>query len=186
METLFTCRQWELRVKKRTDGEVEEYEIVNPHPDPNGTPQRRFFRAFSGKYGEPVIEPEPDLAFPPPAAVQYIDRRGQQVLPDQKISGIICREADGTTAKSADGQIALRLSLTNALTKGVAYTIADDGKLQLGGRDFHLQVLVLKDKNRFRNYDAYFGTTKPDNVLFLELEDLVPLPPPAPASASAT
>lgn len=172
MRTIHRYKQWEIRVNDETG----EYEIVNLNPDPSEVPQRQYFRAFSGKYGEPIIEPEPDLALPIPTGVQYADQRGDPLLPDQKISGLICRDMDGATAMSADGKVSLRLSLTNALSKNIVYQMAEDGTLKIGGRCFHLQILVMKDKKRFRNYDAYFGHVKPEAVLCLELEDLIPLP----------
>ena len=156
-------RQWRFEVAP--DG---AYRIINPGADG----EQRFFTVVSGQYGEPIVVPEPELAFALPPHCRYVNAQGADVFPDQKISGLICR--------GADGQVTLRVSLTNAKAKGLVWSMSEDGVLTVEGRSFVLYALVVKDRNRFRNYDAFFRelpqSVKPDgapSVRVLELEDLV-------------
>jgi len=160
-KTIHECEQWQIQVSGGQGN--NSYQIVNVGP--GGTLQ--FYRAFSGKYGEPLLEPEPDLAVPPPSGCTYINGAGEEITPDQKISGLICR--------GADGKVSLRVSLTNAKNKGIKWSLEDDGRVIIDGQVFFLYALVVKDKNRIRNYDAFFGPTPPEDqiVKVLELEDLI-------------
>lgn len=147
----FKFGQWVLEV------EDTGYELYNPGP--NG--EKRFFRVVPGQYGAPVIEPEPDLAFAVPTDLRYKNGKGEAVLPptDQKIAGIICQDGP-------------RCSLTHAKSQGVEIKVNDDGSIQVGEEKWWITTLFQKDKNRFRNLDAYCVKVKPQMVRLLELGDL--------------
>lgn len=154
----FRHKQWTIDV----DPSDESYEIYNRGS--NG--EKQFYKIVPGKYGEPLIVAEPDLAFDPPARLAYVDKTGLPVTPDQKIAGLICE----------DGR---RFSLTHAKLKGIAIKVSDDDRsIQVGEEKWWLVTLLLKDKNRVRNYDAYcipFSESEmhePLAVRVLELGDL--------------
>lgn len=144
--------QWHLTAND--DG----YHIDNPAPD--GT--KRFYEVNSGPYGNPVITAEPDLAFPAPSTVSYVDSKGTEAEPEEKIAGVICKRA---------GEIVQRFSLSNP--KKPEFTAEREGaELVIDEVRWHLRALFRKDKNRVINYDAWYGEEKPDAVKIVELEDL--------------
>lgn len=72
--------------------------------------EERFYKVVSGRYGEPIIIPEPALAVEVPSNITLVDGQGEPVSgPLQKISGFICR--------GKDREIVHRLSLTNAIRR---------------------------------------------------------------------
>lgn len=146
-----TPLQWTVKV----DDSGRQYAIVNLGP--NG--ERQYYSVGPGKYGEPIITPEPDLAFAVPANLTYVNSKGEAFVPTEKISGVICKDSH-------------RLSLTNAKNKGIVVKVNDDGSFQIGDETWHLTTLFSKDKNRIRNYDAYLVREKPEQVKVLELGDL--------------
>jgi hypothetical protein len=149
------CGQWTIRVDESTG----KYEILNLGLND----ERRFCRVIDGRFGQPLVEPEPDLAIPVPAGLKYVNVSGEAVnTPPERISGIICHDGP-------------RLSLTNALMNNIQVEALDDGSFLIGGEVWYLIALFSKDKNRFMNYDAYFVRTKPDTVLVFELGDLLQL-----------
>lgn len=148
---LTTRPQWTVDIDEATG----QYTIMNLGP--NG--ERRYYMVSPGQYGEPVITPEPDLAFSVPVNLTYVNKKGEAVVPAEKISGIICQESH-------------RFSLTNAKNKGIDVTVNDDGSIQVGDETWWLSTLFIKDKNRVRNYDAYLVREKPPQVKVLELADL--------------
>jgi hypothetical protein len=156
--TIHTCKQWQVQTNENGD-----YRIINPAED--GT--RQYYQAESGQYGEPLLHPEPDLAVPCPTACLYKDAHGGEVSPEQNISGLI--------VKSEDGTVLHRVSLTNAVNKGLAWELDNTGTLTFDGTQYHLQALVVKDAKRIKNYDAYFGTGEVGAVEVLELEDSIPV-----------
>ncbi len=158
-KTLHTCKQWQFQVREDSC----DYRIVNLGSDGS----RQFYQAFSGQYGEPLLEPEPDLAVEPPFGCIYKNATEEIVIPDQKISGIICRDESGA--------VVLRVSLTNARNKNIPWSLDQNGALTVDEKIFYLYALVQKDKNRIRNYDAFFASSPPSdgNVVVYELEDLV-------------
>lgn len=156
MQTIFTLGQWSIRAE---DG--VGYEIVNLDPQSGA---ERFYKVVPGKYGEPLLVPEPVLAFDPPQGVSYVDGKGAAAQADMKISGVICR--------NADGEISKRFSLSRAEKDGISYQPTADG-IVVDGEVFYLKVLFIKDKNRVKNYDAFYSTEKPANVQILELEDVL-------------
>lgn len=133
----------------------------------------QYYAVESGSYKNPIIEIEPDLAFPVPAELSYVDSKGDSVNPKFKIGGIIISEA---TPEDLGG-LKSRTSLTPL------YEGKDDEKqpkLKLiptsygiiyGGKEWYLEILIEKDKNRFINYDAIYGSEKPDEVRVVELAD---------------
>ena len=154
--TIHTAGQWQIQV-----GDAGAYRLVNPAAD--GTLQ--YYQAKSGKYGEPILEAEPDLAVAAPSQCRYIKRSGEETTPTEKIAGLICKDENGV--------VVLRLSLTNAKNKSISWSLADDGTLEVDGKTFYLHALVQKDKNRVKNYDAFFSAEPDHTVEVLELEDLV-------------
>lgn len=144
-------KQWTVDVNDTTG----EYRICNLGL--NG--EKQFYEVVPGKYGEPIIVAEPDLAFDPPTNLLYVNAQRAETTPDQKIAGIICKDGP-------------RFSLTNAKSKGVAIKVNEDGSIQVGEKKWWLVTLFLKDKNRFRGYDAYCVREQPENVRVLELGDL--------------
>lgn len=144
-------KQWTVEIDETTG----EYKIVNLGPDG----ERQYYMVSPGKYGEPIITPEPDLAFALPANLTYVNAKGEAVVPAEKISGIICKDSH-------------RFSLTNAKSKGIEVKANDDGSIQIGTETWHVATLFSKDKNRVRNYDAYLVREKPVQVKVLELGDL--------------
>jgi hypothetical protein len=151
MAQKFQFGQWTLEV----DEAAGTYEFYNRDLD---TGVKRFFRVVPGPYSAPRVEPEPELAFGPPN-LKYQNAKGQEVVPDEKISGIIC-------------QGGIRASLSNLKSKGIAVTVNTDGSLQVGDEVWWLATLFSKDKNRFLNYDAYLVRNQPDVVTVLELGDM--------------
>ena len=145
-------KQWTVDVNDTTG----EYRICNLGP--NG--EKQYYEVVAGKYGEPIIVAEPDLAFYTPTNLLYVKAKGEGMsAPDQKIAGIICQDGP-------------RFSLTNAKSKGVVIKTNDDGSVQVGEEKWWLTTLFLKDKNRFRGYDAYCVRQQPENVRVLELGDI--------------
>lgn len=144
--------QWELYA----DG--EGYRITNP--DEDGI--RRFYEVESGPYGNPVIIAEPDLAFPAPSTVDYVDSEGSEATPEENIAGIICK---------VKGAVVHRFSLSNP--KRPEFSLEKEGaELVIDGVRYHLRALFRKDKNRIIGYDAWYGDEKPPAVKLVELEDL--------------
>ena len=144
--------QWWLTVND------QGYHIENPAVD--GTKQ--FYEVNSGRYGNPVITAEPDLAFPAPSTVGYVDSKGNEANPEEKIAGIICKRV---------GEVIHRFSLSNP--KRPEFTAEQEGaELVMNEVRWHLRALFRKDKNRVINYDAWYGQEKPDAVRIVELEDL--------------
>lgn len=147
----FRFRQWMLEVNEGT----ASYNIYN-HGS-NG--ERQFYEVVPGKYGEPIIVAEPEYAFDVSVNLCYVNAKGDAVVPDQQIAGIICQDGP-------------RFSLTNAKNKGVVIRANEDGSIQVGEEKWWLATLFLKDKNRFRGYDAYCVRQQPEKVRILELGDL--------------
>ena len=144
--------QWNLT------SDEKGYHIANP--DKEG--KKRFYDLNSGPYGNPVITAEPDLAFPAPATVNYINSKGVEAKPEEKIAGIICKRA---------GEVIHRFSLSNP--KRPEFMPEQEGaELLIEDVRWHLRALFRKDKNRIINYDAWYGEEKPDAVKLVELEDL--------------
>lgn len=155
--TVHSFKQWKIQVSP--DG---NYAIVNEGE--NG--KKDFYQIVSGQYGQPLIVAEPDRAVVVPQNIQYVDTKGSIVVPDQKIAGFIIRDANK--------QIVMRVSLTNAEKKGILWELDDVGVLKIAEQKYCMQCLVIKDKNRLTNYDAFFGPESVSSIKVLELEDLVP------------
>jgi len=163
-EFTHTYGQWELRANDNS------YSISNKGENR----EDRFYKIVPGdKYNEPLIEVEPSNALPIPSTITIKDINGNQLELDQKIGGIICEGDSPQTPK-------YRFSLSNP--NNPEFTVNEDGSLTVNDETFYLTTIFQKDKNRFINYDAYFGKTKPPYVIYKELEDLDlftnPLNPP--------
>lgn len=150
----FKFKQWTVTVNE-ADG---KYNICNLGPDG----KKQFYEIVVGEYGQPIIVAEPEYAFDTPPNLRYINAKGEHVRPDQMIAGVICQ----------DGQ---RFSLTNAKNKGLEVKVNGDGSIQVNEEKWWLKTLFLKDKNRFRGYDAFCVREQPMGgveVRILELGDL--------------
>jgi hypothetical protein len=156
----FGCGQWEALTQRDDDNQVVAYCIVNRSP----TGQRQFYDVIAGKFGEPLMRKEPDQALPVPSGLQYV-RDGAHVVPDQRIAGCVVK--DGS-------KVIERFSITNAIKKGRSVTLSDMGELTVDGNRYFLTALFSADRNRVKNYDAFFST-RPETgppIRLVELEDL--------------
>lgn len=148
--------QWTVKVNEGTGA----YRICNFGS--NG--EKQFCEVVPGKYGEPIIVAEPDLAFPPPTNLRYVNADGDNVKPDQLIASIIL---------AGDHEGGPRILLTNAKLMGVVIKVnEEDGSLHVGGEKWWIVTLFLKDENHFRGYDAFCAREQPEKVRVLELCDL--------------
>lgn len=143
-------KQWTLKAGD------DNYQIVNAD---GGV--EKFYKVVMGPYGNPMIIIEPTLAFSVPEGLTYVNSKAEEVIPAEKIGGIICQETDGAAK--------FRFSLSNP--NAPAFSITDDG-IEIDGEKWYLAVLFSKDKNRTFNYDAFFVRQKPTQVKLLELADL--------------
>lgn len=137
---------------------LEKYRLHNPDEQ---TGKSRYYAVEPGKYGEPRIKPEPELAFNWSDQLSYVDGEGNETKPDAalKISGIVCKDGP-------------RFSLTNAQRQGIHVKPLDDGSIMIGDDAWWPSTLFLKDKNRNDGYDAFCVRQKPDVTRVLELGDL--------------
>jgi len=144
-------RQWVISVHSRTG----RYVISNPGPHEG----RRYFMVVPGRDGEPIVVAEPDLALPVPSGFTYVDAQGKPVVPDQRIAGIVCQDGP-------------RFSLTHARETGVWIGLQSDGSFLIDTDKWWPVTLFLKDRNRYRNYDAFLVRERREVVRVLELGDL--------------
>ncbi len=149
---------WELYRRGRDSNDFVIAKISN-----GGVAQ--FFIVRPDNKGNPIIIAEPDLAVDPPKDLKYVDGNGKIITPDQHIAGIVCF--------NEDGKLLRRLSMSHAFDTDVQITFKEDGVVTVGGVTYWLWVLLNKDKNRIRNYDALLYPFPPNvPVKVLELEDL--------------
>jgi len=173
MEMILKCVQWKLKlvsslsaeelaeaIKQGKEIELTSYDVSNPGPDG----RRGFYSAANGKYGQPLLTAEPDRALELPKNLVYVNSRGEEQVPTEKLCGFIIN-AD-------DGSVAYRYSLTNAENKKISYGFQADGSFLVDGNVYWLHTLFSKDKNRMFNPDGYFGPVKTTRVAVLELADL--------------
>ncbi|MFA6475387.1 MAG: hypothetical protein WCV88_04280 [Patescibacteria group bacterium] len=145
----FSFVQWLLRVY------TDRYEILNL----SATGVKRFYAVIMGKYGQPILVADPDLAFDVPTCFQYVNINGDPVNPTEKIAGIICKDGP-------------RFSLTSALDKGVVVKPNSNGSIQVGDETWYPATFFSKDKNRIIGYDAFLVKERREIVRILELGDL--------------
>ena len=89
---------------------------------------------------------------------------GDVFYPLEKLTGVICTE---------DGKVVERASLSKLQKQGKDYGFQPDGSFQVGGKTWHLRMVLNKDKNRFvGSVDGYFVLEKPNYVSYKELEDV--------------
>ena len=159
-DRLTIMKGWELEVTKPG----EAFVIFNPGP--NG--EHRFYELVPGPYS-PLINEEPEAAFPPPCAT-YVNRRGESSSPTMRIKGIICKSESG-----AKGEILYRGNLTNFFKKDGGVLVQDGLKVEIKGRCYKLVRLVAENKNRILGYIGFYlpeETAANDTVEVLEVEDL--------------
>lgn len=159
----FKFGQWTLCVNP---DRPDDYEMFNLGP--NG--ERRYYRMIPGKYGEPLIDQEPDLAFPVPGglglAFFHAKPKGsglEQMVPtpEDKIIGVVCRNGP-------------RFSLTNAKSKNVDIHVNPDGTIQVGDRAWWLCALFCPDAQRFtpNRWVGFLAAEKPAYIMVYELGEL--------------
>ena len=152
------CRGgWAVDVDLEQEG--APYNISNK----NAEGVKQFYEVVPGKYGNPIIIAEPDLAFEAPESVDYIDAEGEKIpTPTERIAGIICKQAE---------KVMERFSLSSPNKPD--YELEEGGaSLIIAGLRWHLHTLFSKDKNRIIGFDGYYRPEKPKSVKVLELEDL--------------
>lgn len=153
----FKFGQWTLRVGP------EGYEIVNLGPKG----ERRYYRVEPGKYGQPLMDQEPDLALPVPSGLNYRrmsvgNREPQAMTSDDKIVGVVCQNGP-------------RFSLTNAKDKGVDIRMNPDGSIQVGDKTWWPVILLCPDGQRFtpHRWVAHLISFQPKIVYVGEMADLL-------------
>jgi hypothetical protein len=179
---LFTCQQWTCLAKLPDEVElqldkvpaVESYFLVNlgDAPAAGGEQPKLYYQAENGKYGEPLIRPEPSygLTIPKNLAIRKKDPvlgwdDGEVFHPVQKLTGIIC--------KDETGKVVARASLSKLVKAGDAFGFQPNGSFLLNGENWWLKTLLDKDKNRIvGGLDGFFRKEKPAYIAYAELEDL--------------
>ncbi len=116
----------------------------------------------SDERGRPIIVLEPTLAFDPPANLRYINAKGEVLVPDQKIAGIICKGKGG-----------LRGKLTELSNVGMMPKVNPDGSLQIGEEVWWISTLFIKDRDCFRNYDAICFRENFGDVDVLDIGEII-------------
>ena len=121
----------------------------------NENDEKVFYEVEVGKYGQPIIVQEPDLAFELP------ENTGDG---KQKIAGIV----------TDDGQ---RFSLSNAKAKGISLQwYKDEMVLEINRKAYYLHFIYEPDKNRIMNYVGFFSKNrkdKEDEVKVYEMADVL-------------
>ena len=88
---------------------------------------------------------------------------GNPVSLNGKISGVICQGPPGQPAVH-------RFSFSNP--NAPQCTLHADGSIEIDGVRWHLIALFQKDKNRIKNYDAFYDLQPRGVVKVVELGDL--------------
>ena len=155
----------ECRGDWRVDVDLEDEENGYPYSinNTNEDGAQQYYKVVPGPHGNPIIVAEPDLAFDVPASLDYVEATGETIpTPIERIAGIICKQV---------GKVVERFSLSSP--NKPAYELEEGGaSLIIEGLRWHLHTLFSKDKNRIIGFDAFYTTTKPDEVRVMELEDL--------------
>jgi len=170
MQQVIKCRQWTwtFEVNEGT-GEVTSYRAENKGPDG----KRDFFSVTSGKYGEPLMEAEPDRGFPLPNNVSWYGHLGQIIpKPDQKITGVLCFKYDDRGVL----EVKQRFSLTNKDRFGGgldAVKVEEDGSICIDGKMWYIHSLYTGDKHRLACGDVYcYEHPSPNGIRVYELAEL--------------
>lgn len=101
----------------------------------------RSHKVVPGEDG-PIMVAEPDLAFDPPAELNYVDAKGKPVTPDQKIAGVVSRNWG------------FRLSLSDLKRDGLHISVNSNGSLKIEGVAYWITTLLGKGGD-YINYDAF-------------------------------
>ena len=153
MEKTNLMKGWDLEV---TDG---TFEIVNRAADG----ERRFFRIVPGAYA-PIVEEEPELAFPVPNAT-YVNSRAEPATPDMRIKGIIVKEIPG-------GKVIYRANLTNFFGKDSGQLIDGGNAIEVEGNRYFLYRLMYENKARMLGYIAFYKPEPTSKVEVIDASDL--------------
>lgn len=150
---------WRLKITYRGEDGFDAT-LENPHIVAGEESGLKFYAVDTTghPYGAPMVVQEPTLGIP---------LRDCGVDVDGTVVGAIVRDAEGTVTS--------RFSWSNLVfVKQQTFSISPDGKLVVDGvSQGYLYGLFLPDKNRMRGYVGVFGPTKPEDVRFVEMEDLV-------------
>lgn len=173
------------------EGQEQFYtEVQGPYGNPLFIIERS--KAFALPAGLNYVNAHGETVDPSSMTFKYKDLQGKEVIAQHKIGGIICQsdELDKDDPRSslsnpnfieiAEGDIPENKPFVDGKGKPMTYwqKTADGIKTfqtingQRKDRQWYLQVLFLKDKNRFGNFDAYYSLAKPDKVRILELADI--------------
>ena len=131
MEKVITplMKGWNLEQEGTT------FRIVNRDDAGN----KRFFEIIEGSYS-PIINEEPELAFPVPNAT-YVNSRAEPATPDMRIKGIIVKETPG-------GKVIYRANLTNFFGKDSGQLIDGGNAIEVEGNRYFLYRLMYENKAR--------------------------------------
>jgi hypothetical protein len=153
MEKTNLMKGWDLEV---TDG---TFEIVNRSADG----QRQYFRIIPGPYS-PVIEEEPEKAFPVPVA-SYVGKSGEPTTPDMRVKGIIVKESPG-------GKVIYRGNLTNFFGKDAGKLVDGGNAIEVGEARYFLYRLMYENKARMTGYIAFYKPEPSAKVEVIDASDL--------------
>ena len=124
--------------------QVGEFEIVNRAEDGS----RRFYRIVPGPYS-PIIEEEPELAFPLGIG-DYVDARGVHAAPQMKVKGVIVKKQAGQP------DVLYRGNLSNFFGKDGG-KVEEDGKfVVVSGQRYRLYRLLAENKPRMIGYIGFY------------------------------
>ena len=157
---------WAIHIEIK-NGDVVSYSLNNLNAE--GISQ--WFAIEPRDYGAPKIIEEPDTLVPVPETWDLLNSSGAPASNDQGIVGFI--------AYNEQGEIVYRLSLTNAKTKNIDFTL--DGTIfsvVIDGeqRNFRVTQLLNANKNRLVGLVAVCCANAPEAAVTLtELEEALPV-----------
>lgn len=131
--------------------------------DADGT--RKFFSVVPGKYGNPLVDQEPDRKIALPPTLRFIDGHGVLAQPKEGwgVIGFVCHNDSRTLVH--------RSSLSNPQCPPHRWV---DDVFEVEGVPWHPYVLFDKDKDRMVGGYVLFCRPQPARVVkILELADLI-------------
>jgi hypothetical protein len=145
--------EWEIVLTKREDG----LDLTHRNPTKGGC---KFFTydTSGNPYGAGMIVQEPTLG-----------------VPCRKCGVDVDGTIVGALVLGEDGKIRERFSWSNLVfMKKGAFSIGADGAFTVNGvTKGYLVAIFLPDKNRLEGYVGVFGSTKPEKVKIIEMENLL-------------
>ncbi len=174
-----------------SEGKEQFYtEVQGPYGNPFFIIERS--KAFALPADLNYVNARNETVNPSDMTFKYKDLEGKEVIAQHQIGGIICQSAEPDKddprfslsnpnfIEIAEGDTLENKPFVDGKGKPITYwqkTVDGIRTFQtINGqrqdRQWYLQVLFLKDKNRFGNFDAYYSLTKPEQVRILELADI--------------